>query len=180
MQQHRQVDSIPSLMSDINQPTFPVYYFNSDNNIPEYPSSSAIPPSIPMYRSTNYSHFESKNIRSRPMRQASNSTSREMRKQRSSPRDCPDCGAEFDTIQALRDHQVDTNHLFSCPVCNQGFFTHEGQIQHQKAKHDQYEDKQSSTSDSLSTFIVKDGPNERVPTSVVMRDLFELVRDIFT
>jgi hypothetical protein len=47
---------------------------------------------------------------------------------------CPKCINEFESVQALRQHQVAKNHLFNCPVCNETFVTIDGQTQHQKHK----------------------------------------------
>jgi len=47
---------------------------------------------------------------------------------------CPKCTNEFDSIQALRQHQEAKDHLFNCPTCTERFSTPEGQTQHQKAK----------------------------------------------
>lgn len=47
---------------------------------------------------------------------------------------CPKCASEFDSIQALRQHQEAKDHLFECPICDEVFTTPEGQTQHQKAK----------------------------------------------
>jgi hypothetical protein len=86
-------------------------------------------------------------------------------------------------------------------VCNQGFFTHEGQIQHSKAKgHDICEDTDSSTqnyssyrsrnenesddedsdtADNTSTNSGKNGANEPVSGMVVIRGLIEIARELF-
>jgi hypothetical protein len=47
---------------------------------------------------------------------------------------CPKCTNEFESIQALRQHQEAKDHLFDCPVCDECFTTLDGQTQHQKAK----------------------------------------------
>jgi len=47
---------------------------------------------------------------------------------------CPKCTNEFQSIQALRQHQETKDHLFDCPVCDEDFTTLDGQTQHQKAK----------------------------------------------
>ncbi|CAF0849553.1 unnamed protein product [Rotaria sp. Silwood1] len=47
---------------------------------------------------------------------------------------CPKCTSEFESIQALRQHQGAKNHLFDCPICDENFSTFEGLTQHQKAK----------------------------------------------
>ncbi len=176
--QQRRVDSAPTFPSHINQPSFPVYYYNGENNVPQYPSSSAMLSNAPVHRSTNNGHFESNNISSRSIGRGANRTNRKMNRERNAPRDCPFCEAEFDTIQALRQHQEDTSHLYGCPVCDQDFFTYEGQIQHQKAKeHDPSED--SDTLDDDHPDSGKNGANEPVSTSVVVRGFIEIMREIF-
>jgi DNA-directed RNA polymerase subunit RPC12/RpoP len=47
---------------------------------------------------------------------------------------CPKCTNEFESIQALRQHQEVKDHLFDCPICDECFTTLDGQTQHQKAK----------------------------------------------
>lgn len=47
---------------------------------------------------------------------------------------CPKCASEFDSVQALRQHQEAKDHLFDCPICDEVFTTIDGQTQHQKAK----------------------------------------------
>jgi len=47
---------------------------------------------------------------------------------------CPHCTNEFESIQALRQHQEAKDHLFDCPICDESFTTLDGQTQHQKAK----------------------------------------------
>ena len=47
---------------------------------------------------------------------------------------CPKCAGEFDSVQALRQHQEAKDHLFECPICDEVFTTVDGQTQHQKAK----------------------------------------------
>jgi uncharacterized protein YlaI len=47
---------------------------------------------------------------------------------------CPKCANEFDSVQALRQHQDAKDHLFDCPICDECFTTLDGQTQHQKAK----------------------------------------------
>ncbi|CAF2566536.1 unnamed protein product [Rotaria sp. Silwood2] len=47
---------------------------------------------------------------------------------------CPKCKSEFESIQALRQHQEAKDHLFDCPICDESFPTLEGLIQHQEAK----------------------------------------------
>ncbi|CAF1018179.1 unnamed protein product [Didymodactylos carnosus] len=49
--------------------------------------------------------------------------------------DCPECHDEFGSIDALRQHQNATEHLFDCPKCPNRFFTFDGLLQHMKAKH---------------------------------------------
>jgi hypothetical protein len=199
--QQRQVDSVPSFTSDINQSSFPVYYFNGVNNVPHYPSSSTMLPKTSVRRSASDSHFEPNNIPFNAMGRGTNRANRKTTRERNTSRDCPFCKAEFDTIQALRQHQEDTDHIYGCQVCNQGFFTHEGQIQHSKAKgHDICEDTDSSTenyssyrsrnenesddedsdtADNTSTNSGKNGANEPVSGMVVIRGLIEIARELF-
>ncbi|CAF3775573.1 unnamed protein product [Rotaria sordida] len=47
---------------------------------------------------------------------------------------CPKCTSEFESIQALRQHQEVKDHLFDCSICDESFRTFEGLVQHQKAK----------------------------------------------
>jgi transcriptional regulator NrdR family protein len=47
---------------------------------------------------------------------------------------CPKCTNEFESVQALRQHQEAKDHLFDCPICDESFTTLDGQSQHQKAK----------------------------------------------
>ena len=47
---------------------------------------------------------------------------------------CPKCTSEFDSVQALRQHQDAKDHLFECPICDETFVTLDGQTQHQKSK----------------------------------------------
>lgn len=47
---------------------------------------------------------------------------------------CPKCQADFESIQALRQHQEAKDHLYECPICEQSFATLDGQTQHQKDK----------------------------------------------
>jgi hypothetical protein len=47
---------------------------------------------------------------------------------------CPVCQSDFESVQALRQHQTAKKHLLYCPVCNEDFVTVEGRNQHQKDK----------------------------------------------
>ncbi|CAF0905869.1 unnamed protein product [Adineta ricciae] len=47
---------------------------------------------------------------------------------------CPKCSSEFDSIQAVRQHQEAKDHLFDCPRCDETFTTLDGLTQHKKAK----------------------------------------------
>ncbi|CAF4403488.1 unnamed protein product [Rotaria sp. Silwood2] len=55
-------------------------------------------------------------------------------KKEHNPMACPLCTNEFDTIQALRQHQKDKKHLFYCSLCNDGFPASHSLKQHQIAK----------------------------------------------
>ncbi|CAF5201638.1 unnamed protein product, partial [Rotaria magnacalcarata] len=48
--------------------------------------------------------------------------------------ECPKCSSEFESVQALRQHQDAKDHLFDCPECDETFVTLDGLSQHQKAK----------------------------------------------
>ncbi|CAM2719524.1 unnamed protein product [Rotaria socialis] len=48
--------------------------------------------------------------------------------------ECPKCSSEFESVQALRQHQDAKDHLFDCPQCDETFVTLDGLSQHQKAK----------------------------------------------
>lgn len=47
---------------------------------------------------------------------------------------CPKCESQFETLQALRQHQTAKNHLFPCPTCGEFFVTQAALAQHQKDK----------------------------------------------
>lgn len=47
---------------------------------------------------------------------------------------CPICGHDFDSPQALRQHQIAKDHAVQCPICNESFVSKEARNQHQKDK----------------------------------------------
>ena len=47
---------------------------------------------------------------------------------------CPICGHDFDSPQALRQHQIAKDHAVHCPVCDETFVSKESRNQHQKDK----------------------------------------------
>ena len=114
---HRQIKSATSLSPDSDQSTFPLDYHNSNGSTETNGR---------FYHPIQYENGE--------------------RSQRIDIRECAFCQNEFNDIQALRQHQVDQNHLYDCPVCKQSFFTYEEQFQHRVIKgHDS--DQDSNTSD---------------------------------
>ena len=47
---------------------------------------------------------------------------------------CPFCTNQFNTVEELRQHQTDSNHLFDCAICKKGFSSQTDLREHQKAK----------------------------------------------
>ena len=47
---------------------------------------------------------------------------------------CPTCTHDFDSAQALRQHQIAKDHSLHCPVCDESFMSKESRNQHQKDK----------------------------------------------
>jgi hypothetical protein len=67
--------------------------------------------------------------------------------------------------------------VYGCPICNQGFFTYKGQLQHQIAKgHDLSRD--DATSDNKPIIENRNGTQEPVWGGVVIRGLLEMMQEI--
>lgn len=99
--------SAPALLTErVSQP-YRMSTANTDGNL--RPVESSPPRSIPSVKSQPTAH-------------------------RKSTHQCPKCTSEFDSIQALRQHQDAKDHLFDCPICDETFVTLDGQTQHQKSK----------------------------------------------
>jgi hypothetical protein len=177
-EQQPQAEPAPLFTSDLNQTSFPVYYYNPNDIVPPYPFSSGMLPATPVHQPTTYSNVETNNIQYRPMRQGDNRINRNKRRERNTPQECAFCDAEFNTISALRQHQEDKGHVFACSMCNQGFFTQEGQMQHRIAKgHNLDEDEDASN--NRSTVSSTNSVEEPSPGIIIARSFVQIMREIF-
>jgi len=93
---------------------------------PEVPRVETAAPTTTTTRRPPSANFRRPEASARPTTTGRNSTK--------SMQNCPSCSSEFDSIQALRQHQEAKKHVFKCPVCDEEFFTRDGLSQHQKAK----------------------------------------------
>jgi hypothetical protein len=109
---------------------------NADSSTPPFGSTSIVAPRARIRRATSTNQLDQQQSSAFGSTEQipSSINADDAEKKKRNPLPCPFCSNEFSSIQALRQHQKDKDHVYRCQECKESFPTANSVKQHQTAK----------------------------------------------